>query len=320
MEILTTVRARTSIAVPLAAVLAGCAQHHKRSAMAAQTGLIMVVAGAGLSDSPGDSAFTRTAGSTALVVEQRVVAGATWRRVITSDGSSGWTAEMPGKILPTEVASVTTPLAMKSKGPGAPDFEESAEVLVPDRAAGVVEGASPASRPANAREMMLPVHLSLDTLPWLRLRFDGIEGYAPLTWLKLIWTTAPANYGDLDSASSDERVKITTRFFLAPIEQSVRQLAPRKSDAVFGFDKDGTQLTRKTTTISAKVPEMFLRATDRNKPAVIAVFSDGPARNLSSPAKANGLPFSWRRITRSSGAPSFEISMETAGPSGCSRS
>lgn len=226
----TTSRAsRRCAAAFLGAALALAGAGRPAAAEAPSTSVTIVrgLENAALAATPGGRMTGKSAGGLGLVVAERIVAGVTWRRILTSDGGAGWTAApLPARV-PVAASAAAAPFTVTKASPDDPAFEENATDLpVTSGANGTIIGATSKARVASVRELMVPLRLRRERWPWLELRFGATSGFAPLDSIRLGWDTgAPSTSLDasLDAAGVGGLVLAP---FLGAVTRAVMALAP----------------------------------------------------------------------------------------------
>jgi hypothetical protein len=231
-----------------------------------------------LAQVPGGPKTAEAGGSLGLLLETRSVNGATWRRVITSDGSYGWTATEPSKLYEGVIRPALDHFVLLQQNPDRGPVETSPQVN-PATASGAVTGASESSHPPSMEAMRVPGRLSPNVLPWLHLRFGDVSGYAPLAWVAIDWANEKRDPSpSLEAVIRSLDVKgIVIKPFLGPIRETLAHAGPAAGSSLFVYLDATTPLNPAQVYSNWQDAEILVRPSDAAGPALLVVY--GKARD-----------------------------------------
>jgi len=246
---------RIAIALPVSLLLlaAGCT-----SSAPPNIGMVLLPDGITLGAKP--------ASNLGLILERRN--GQT--RVLTADGTDGWTnATLPTPSPVTaECPRQNFTLFRESPDEVSP---ESAQTLAPTASDGPLLGAAAKTYPASQKQLLAPPRLRV-LLPVVKVRC-GVEGYAPLDWLSLRYTSP-----SLDAVNGLVRAP-----FLGPFVTTLRQASPSAGTPATVFLEDKLQ----PQPTAQAYPEIHAFYRNPAAPAqTLTVYGNGPSRlyRFSHPA------------------------------------
>ena len=231
-------------------------------------GIVSGVLGLELSPAPAGPAASTATSDLALIVSTQQAGGATWRRLVIADGTSGWTSRPFETVRAVRVRPATRPFSLLSKSPDDPSFSDAEEIHVAGEVDGQIVGVSERARVAGNEQLMLPERYRR-SLPWLKLKFGSVQGFAPVDWVALLPTPTPVTGPLAEALDALEARGLVWRPFLGGLPS-----VPVAPETVFELEDPTSAPVMARSSREWNALEFSFRD-DRG---LMAVYADGPQR------------------------------------------